>query len=341
MQVYAIISVLLVLVSIAVFVVETLPYFGQHTLHSRKEAGTEWTSADLRHDLDIFSDISNYDILIIIDNGCNAFFFVEYMVKLLAAPSKKSYIGSPISVIELLCIIPYYMAMAIVFWHHNPIELFDFLRVLYATRVLRIFRIFVLMKHFMALKILVYTIKASTKELLLLVLILLIGVIIFACMQYYAELLTESEGNASDFPHIPIAFWWALVTMTTVGYGDVYPKTWFGYIVGAGCAISGVLVVALTVPIIVNNFSVYYTHAQSREKLKLRKKQLEDSTKAKNQWKKAAGVSWSFGVFRHRSRTGSADDPCKGKNAEGTTNKTTKRWIKWLRARNPNKVSDN
>ena len=61
--------------------------------------------------------------------------------------------------------------------------------------------------------------------------------------------------------------WWALVTMTTVGYGDMVPKTYLGMFVGTLCALGGVLTVALPVPVIVSNFAMYYSHTQARAKL--------------------------------------------------------------------------
>lgn len=83
--------------------------------------------------------------------------------------------------------------------------------------------------------------------------------LVFATMIYYAERREETQ-----IPTIPIGFWWAIITMTTVGYGDIAPSTPFGYVVGTFCAISGVLMVALTIPVISNNFTLFYTHMRTR-----------------------------------------------------------------------------
>ncbi|XP_061196622.1 potassium voltage-gated channel protein Shaw-like [Saccostrea echinata] len=293
--VYAVVSLLIVILSITVLMVETLPYFGSIYTHSKADR-KNFTSEELKDEINIFKNTTPLSVLLIVDNICNLFFFLELVIKFIAAPYKTRFLITPFTLIEFVCLIPYYLAVTLVFAHPNPIEIFDLIRLLIALRVLRIFRIFILMKHFMALKVLMYTLKASTNELFLLLLVVIIGVVIFACLVYYMEIFSD---EVSDFKHIPLAFWWALITMTTVGYGDMTPKTGLGYTVGSMCAISGVLVIALSVPAIVQNFTLYYTHAQSRSKLKQRKRKyrLAKWTKITELLKDTTGTSEKPSLF--------------------------------------------
>ena len=128
------------------------------------------------------------------------------------------------------------------------------LAMLRVIRLVRVFRIFKLSRHSKGLQILGMTLKASLRELGLLMFFLLIGVILFSSAIYYAEAGSER----SYFKSIPDAFWWAVVTMTTVGYGDMVPHDFWGKIVGSLCAIAGVLTLSLPVPVIVSNFNYFY-----------------------------------------------------------------------------------
>ena len=82
--------------------------------------------------------------------------------------------------------------------------------------IIRIMRLFKLTRHSSGLKILIQTFRASAKELTLLVFFLVLGIVIFASLVYYAERIQTNPHN--DFNSIPLGLWWALVTMTTVGY---------------------------------------------------------------------------------------------------------------------------
>ena len=131
--------------------------------------------------------------------------------------------------------------------------------------ITRIFRLFKLTRHYGGLKILIHTFTASARELMLLIFFLVLFIVIFASLIYYAERLQKNPEN--DFTSIPIGLWWSIVTMTTVGYGDMVPKTYMGMVVGGLCALTGVLTIALPVPVIVANFAMYYSHTQARSKL--------------------------------------------------------------------------
>ena len=90
----------------------------------------------------------------------------------------------------------------------------------------------------------------------------MIGTLIFSTMIFFAEFNEEDT-----FHSIPMGFWWSIVTMTTVGYGDTFPKSAMGYLVGSLCAVAGMLATAMPIPVIANSFHLYYTYARIRRKL--------------------------------------------------------------------------
>lgn len=133
-----------------------------------------------------------------------------------------------------------------------------FLMVLRVIRLARIVRIAKLSRHSRNLNTLIKTMKTSLRELSFLMLFFIVSMILFSTFIYFCEV----GENGAMFPSIPAAFWWAIVTMTTVGYGDMYPTTPLGKVVGFFCALCGVLCIALPVPSIVSNFHRLYQEDQ-------------------------------------------------------------------------------
>lgn len=205
--------------------------------------------------------------LYVLDIICTAYFTMELIIRFVFSPSKIQFVLSAMNFIDLLALVPLYMQLilntdAFKYCYSNEGYIFE---IMFILRIIRMFRIFHLVKHYQALQILVYAIKASIQELFMLLIFLLLGMLVFATMIYYAE-RGDDLTNETQIPTIPIGFWWAIITMTTVGYGDIAPTTPLGYVVGTCCAVCGVLMVALTIPVISNNFTLFYTHVRSRGK---------------------------------------------------------------------------
>ncbi|CAG9564447.1 unnamed protein product [Danaus chrysippus] len=194
---------------------------------------------------------------------CNVWFTIELLVRSVVAPNIIEFVKSPVNIIDCIATLSFYMdvvvELTVVKRNLDKADILEFIS------IIKILRLFKLTRHSPGLKILVHTFKASAKELTLLVFFLVLGIVIFASLVYYAEKSQDNPDN--QFKSIPLGLWWAIVTMTTVGYGDMAPKTYLGMFVGALCALAGVLTIALPVPVIVSNFSMFYSHTQARSKL--------------------------------------------------------------------------
>ncbi|XP_061434998.1 potassium voltage-gated channel subfamily A member 2-like [Lethenteron reissneri] len=260
----AIVSVVVILVSIIVFCLETLPEF-------RDEKEVEASPLVNNNDDNNNNGTSGTDVggsfadpFFIIETVCIVWFSFELTARFAACPSKPAFFKNIMNVIDIVAIVPYFVTLGTELAQRqgNGQQTMS-LAILRVVRLVRVFRIFKLSRHSKGLQILGRTLNASMRELGLLVFFLFIGVVLFSSAVYFAE----TDEPDTDFTSIPDAFWWAVVTMTTVGYGDMWPKTVGGKIVGSLCAIAGVLTIALPVPVIVSNFNYFYHRETDGEDL--------------------------------------------------------------------------
>nr|XP_020450386.1 potassium voltage-gated channel subfamily A member 3-like [Monopterus albus] len=244
----AIVSVLVILISIVIFCMETLPEFRDEREQATVAPAVNGTAP--------YVPSPFTDPFFVIETLCIIWFSFELLVRFFGCPSKTSFSKNIMNIIDIVAIIPYFITLGTELAERqtNSGQQAMSLAILRVIRLVRVFRIFKLSRHSKGLQILGQTLKASMRELGLLIFFLFIGVILFSSAVYFAE----ADDPSSSFSSIPDAFWWAVVTMTTVGYGDMHPVTIGGKIVGSLCAIAGVLTIALPVPVIVSNFNYFY-----------------------------------------------------------------------------------
>ncbi|CAD5119544.1 DgyrCDS8143 [Dimorphilus gyrociliatus] len=250
-KVFALVSVACIVASIVNFCMETLPMFERpDCVNSTTPSGAVY-------------QVKNYnDPFFVVESMCVAWFTLEFILRYLSCPSKWEFSKSLMNIFDVMAILPFFVILIMNMSAENCTEEKSKGGSLIVIRVLRVFRVFKLSKHSQGLRILGLTIKSSMRELGMFFFFLLVAMVIFSSAAYYAD-LGEKD---SEFESIPGAFWWAIVTMTTVGYGDVTPVGVWGKLVGAVCVIAGVLTIALPVPVVVANFNNFYRHDSGRGK---------------------------------------------------------------------------
>ncbi|CAH8476108.1 unnamed protein product [Heterobilharzia americana] len=232
---FSIASVIFTVISIILFCIETLPVYAQ--THCEPGAKPNFR-----------------DPFFIIETLCTFWFTLEIFVRFISCPSKKVFIKDIKNLIDLAAIVPYYITLFNVLISFSCEGAKNSASLAF-LRVIRLIRVFKLTKHSSGLQVLVLTFKESIEGLSLFLVAFIVCILVFSSTIYYVEI----DRKGSQIESIPDAFWWAVITMCTVGYGDKVPKGPLGKVVGSVCAVAGVLTLAIQY-LLLQKISINFMH---------------------------------------------------------------------------------
>jgi voltage-gated potassium channel len=172
----------------------------------------------------------------VVEWSITALFTVEYVLRLLAVDRPAHYVRSFLGVVDLLAIVPSYLALVA-----PETQPFMIVRV---VRLLRVFRIFKLAHFLVEAHLLATALRASRRKIIVFLGFIATVVVIVGALMYVIE------GEAHGFTSIPTSMYWAVVTMTTVGYGDIAPRTPLGQLVASLLMVLGYAVIAVPTGIV-------------------------------------------------------------------------------------------
>lgn len=202
----------------------------------------------------------------ILEAVCTVWFTFEFLVRAVCCPDKLRFINNALNIVDFLAMLPFYFEL----WHTIPATFQYILGMVRVLRFVRLLHIFRLMQGYRCIQVLRHTLWASLGHFCTLAAFLAVGSFMFGSLIVYAEKFSDERDRLEL--SIFSGAWWAVVSLTTIGYGDISPITWTGRVVGALCALAGVMILALPIPALVNNFKIYHTLVMAKQKPSKRRK---------------------------------------------------------------------
>lgn len=221
-----VVMLLVILVSIIMLCIETLPEF----VEGNTMSANFWKPGDLNETNNTGEQLVNdgtasnqilsskLQKLFIVETFCVVCFTLELLIRFLVSADKRRFCWNVLNIFDLLAVLPFYVTLVISTQSLTAIQSAYVLRVLRLARILRLAKIY---RYNSDVQIFVKTIRECVSDFLLLCFLIVMTTTVFASTCYYFE--QEHEGTL--FVSIPAACWWAIITMTSVGYGDMVPVT--------------------------------------------------------------------------------------------------------------------
>ena len=200
----------------------------------------------------------------IIDWALLGYFTIEFVLRLITCPNKLTFFKNWLNIVDIFLNLFMWTRFGLernlsVVW--QSVVVAWILGISYCVVSLRLLRIFRIGKQFSELQVMMMSMRDSARELLLMLFCFLVMAVFYANIIFYAE---YHEPTTFQTPFAGL--WWAVVTMTTVGYGDVVPKSTLGKIIGSACAIEGLLMLAMPLAIIATKFNAHYQKMKDIQK---------------------------------------------------------------------------
>ncbi|KAI9218801.1 hypothetical protein BC828DRAFT_197068 [Blastocladiella britannica] len=242
------------------------------------------------------SDVALWDARQAIELFIIAFFTIEYILRCLARSHSiwavGSFLRSPLSLVDLLAIVPYYFELATsssdrplpgetasdsVAAHMSAVFRFTLLRTFRLFRLFRVFRHVSLVQF--SIDVLIIALKKSLDQLVALGLLVSAVVAFFSLLFFFAErgqydpalrAFVDANGRPSKFDSIPASAFFVLTTLSTTGYGDIIPMTAIGRVIASAVMLIGILLIAIPSILVGRNYVVVFEYLKAERGLRAR-----------------------------------------------------------------------
>nr|XP_024654951.1 potassium voltage-gated channel subfamily G member 4-like [Maylandia zebra] len=272
-KVFAFMSVMMVVVTVVSLCISTMP--DQQQQESMGECSQKCRN------------------MFLVESICVAWFTLEFLVRFFHAQSKLEFIQGPLNITDIAAILPYYVSLFLEFKDETVHDIvagagkstLDKLGlILRVMRALRIMYVMKLARHSMGLQTLGLTMQRSVTDFGLLLLFICVAVALFSPLVHLAE--SELAPNAARTPQlmfssIPASYWWSIISVTTVGYGDMVPRSIPGQVGALIIILAGILILSFP------STSIFHTFNRTYNELKEEHKRL---------WKEERGAELATGA---------------------------------------------
>ncbi|XP_009999622.1 PREDICTED: potassium voltage-gated channel subfamily V member 2-like [Chaetura pelagica] len=203
---------------------------------------------------------------------CAIFFTSEYLMRLISSSSVKNFLRAAFNAVDLVAILPFYIQILFenldegdTLYHeelHKMENVSKLGKILKIIKLMRIFRILKLARHSTGLRAFGFTMRQCYQQVCCLFLFIAMGIFIFSALMHSVE----HDVPDTSFSSIPHTWWWAAVSLSTVGYGDTVPDTILGKFVAFACISFGIILNGMPISILYNKFSDYYAKLKAHER---------------------------------------------------------------------------